>query len=223
MTVASNSNDNELQHRVRTELEWDPRVDAPLITVSVKAGIVTLGGVVDSFAKKAAALKAVHQIKGVLDVADDVRVQPGQTKSDEEIARAVRAALIWDASVPDEQITSTVSGGWVTLAGNVERIQQRDDAIQSVERLTGIRGVINEIRVLPPPVATLEIRAAIEDALTRRARREAWRIGIAVADGTVTLSGRVDSWAEKNAVGQLVRNAGGVKHIVNNLMIDPYS
>jgi osmotically-inducible protein OsmY len=44
--------DRELQRDVAAELEWDPSVDASRIDVEVHAGIVTLTGLVNSYAQK---------------------------------------------------------------------------------------------------------------------------------------------------------------------------
>jgi osmotically-inducible protein OsmY len=223
MAITGTLSDSELQQRVRMELEWNPRVNAPGITVAVKDGIVTLAGFVENYGKKTAALEAVHQISGLLDVADEMQVRATRGKTDQEVAQAVRGALIWDVYVPDDQIRSTVSGGWVTLEGKVERWQQREDAGRCVERLSGVLGVTNKIEVAPPKVDANKIRSSIESALARRAEREARHIGVTVVDGVVTLTGKVDSWAEKHSVGQLASYSPGVKSVANKLSVDPYS
>jgi osmotically-inducible protein OsmY len=60
-------------------------------------------------------------------------------RTDTEIARAVRWALEWDVSVPDQFIESSVSNGWVTLEGTVEKPRQRHDAERAVRNLAGVR------------------------------------------------------------------------------------
>jgi osmotically-inducible protein OsmY len=223
MAITTTLSDSELQQRVRAELDWNPRVNAPELTASVKKGVVTLAGFVDTYGRRMAALEAVHQISGVLDVADEIQVRASRGKADQEIAQAVRGALIWDVYVPDEKIRSTVSGGWVTLEGKVDRWQEREDAGRCVERLSGVLGVTNKIEVTPARIDASKIRSSIESALTRRAAREAHHINLSVHDGVVTLTGKVDSWAEKNAVAQLASSSPGVKSVTNNLRVDPYS
>jgi osmotically-inducible protein OsmY len=61
----------------------------------------------------------------------------------------------------------------------------------------------------------------IEEALERRAEREAKRINVEVVDSTVTLSGSVRSWAEKRAILGAVSHAPGVRAVDENLFIDP--
>lgn len=216
--------DSEIKQQVLRELKWDSRIGWSHIGVEVTEGVVTLTGVVSSYAQKLAAQEAAHRIKGVLDVANDVEVKPEGlfVRGDAEIALAVRNALEWDALVPDERIKSTVSDGWVTLHGDVDFWQQREDAELSVLRLEGVIGVINEITVAPKPVDANELREEIEYALERRADREAERLRIEVHDGAVDLFGRVHSWQEKRAVVGSISHAPGVLEVRDHLRIDPY-
>ena len=131
------------------ELKWDSRVDETEVGVQVASGVVTLTGTVTSWAKRVAAQEAARRVIGVLDVANDISVKTpgGFVHSDTEIAQAVRQTLEWDVFVPNEKITSTVTDGWVTLEGSVDRWSQRDDAERAVRNLTGVKMVVNKITV----------------------------------------------------------------------------
>jgi osmotically-inducible protein OsmY len=65
---------------------------------------------------------------------------------------------------------------------------QSYDAERAVENLIGVKGVMNRITVKPPRPVTGDVRKAIEQALERRAEREAKHIND-VRDGVVTLTG----------------------------------
>ena len=211
--------DVEIQRDVLEELKWDTRVEAPEVGVEVDDGVVTLTGAVSSYAKKIAAQNAAHRVVGVLDVVNDLRVHvPLHTqRSDTEIAQAVRQALMWDVFVPEEHIRTTVTDGWVTLEGEVERLTQWEDAENAIRHLEGVRGVNNRLTIHPPEVDAEELRETIEAALERRADREAGRIGITVTGGRVTLTGRVQSWRERKAVVGTVSHAPGVRVVEDQL------
>jgi osmotically-inducible protein OsmY len=216
--------DAQIQQDALKELDWDPRVEETEVGVSVQHGVVTLSGTVTSWAKRMAAQEAAHRVAGVLDVANDiiVKIPGGVARSDTEIAHAVRNALEWDVFVPDKDIQSTVSNSWVTLTGVVETVSEREDAARAVRNLIGVRGVDNQITVRHPRVAPERIRTAIEEALERRAEREARRIEITVSqDGDVTLAGRVRSWAEREAVVAAARYLRGVRAVTDRLRLDP--
>ena len=215
--------DVRIQQDVLRELASDPRVEETEVGVSVQDGVVTLSGTVTSWAKRMAGQEAAHRVAGVLDVANGivVKLPGGLVRSDTEIAHAVRQALEWDVFVPDAHIQSTVSNGWVTLTGTVDAVSEREDAERAVRNLTGVRGVVNQISVSQPRVAPERIRTAIEEALERRAEREARRIDVTVSpDGEVTLGGCVRSWAEREAVVASARYLRGVRAVKDRLRID---
>ena len=117
-------NDRELQIDVLDELRWEPGVKATDIGATVKDGVVTLEGTVDSFAEKWAAEKAVKRLPGVKALAVELKVElPGSSeRTDSDIARAAENALKWDVSVPYDRIKVTVEKGsspWkARLTGN---------------------------------------------------------------------------------------------------------
>ena len=216
--------DRDLKQRILRELKWDSRISWASINVEVNDAVVTLKGSVPTYAQKIAAQDSAHRVVGVLDVANDIEVNPndGFARSDTEIARAVRSALEWDALVPDEEIQSTVADGWVTLEGTVNNGRERADAERAIMRLTGVVGVTNKIMIRKQLVNEEQLRAEIEDALETRADREAERLRIEVHDGTVDLWGRVHSWQERRAVLGSISHAPGVTHVRDHLRVDPY-
>lgn len=217
--------DEKIKLDVLNELKWDTTVDETEVGVQVHQGIVTLTGNIASYAKKMAARGAAHRVHGVLDVVDNMQVKiPSRwERTDEDIARAVRDALRWDVLVPDEAITSTVSGGVVTLQGAVEQRAQRADAERAVEHLTGVRNVVNRITVTAMPLDPSDLKHKIEEALERQAEREARRVNVSVEGGSVTLTGSVRSWAEKNAIERAVSFAPGVRMLEDRTVVDPYN
>ena len=224
MSVTLKKTDSGLQQAVLQELKWDTRVEETEVGVEVDSGVVTLTGTVSSWAKRQAAQEAAHRVSGVLDVANDIQVRiPGSgTRSDTDIARAVRQALEWNVFVPETRIQSTVSEGWVTLTGDVEYWSHREDAESAIRYLTGVRGVSNLIEVKAPKLNSSDIRKTIEAALERQAEREAGRIGLDLRDGRVNLTGTVHSWAEKEAVLGAVRGTPGVRTVESHLVIEPF-
>jgi osmotically-inducible protein OsmY len=223
MAQKAKKTDTQIHRDVLEELRWDSRVDETEVGVEVDAGVVTLTGTVTSWAKRVAAQEAARRVIGVLDVANDIKVKVpgGLARNDTEIAQAVRRALEWDVYVPEEQISSTVSDGWVTLEGTVERGSQRDDAERAIRNLTGVKAVINKIAVKSAKPVAEDVRKAIEQALERRAEREAKRIQVDVRDGVATLTGSVHSWAERKSVLAATRFTPGVRSVEDHLRTEP--
>jgi osmotically-inducible protein OsmY len=213
--------DAELRQAVVSELQWDTRIDEADIGVAVDAGVVALTGTVRTWAERNAAVASTHRVHGVLDVANEIRVRSPAVpeRSDTQIAHAVRHALEWDVFVPETRVRSTVTQGCVTLEGEVDYINQRDDAERAVRNLAGVLGVTNKLEVKPLALG-VDIERSIESALERHARREAAHVRVEVHDGRVTLSGIVGSYAEKAAVLGAARGTVGVRSVQDRLRID---
>ena len=109
---------------------------------------------------------------------------------------------------------------WITLEGDVDWDFQRRSAEAAVRNVKGVKGVINLIHI-KERVSTSDVKQKIEEALKRSAEIDANRITV-VADGsTVTLRGRVRSWAEKEEAEKAAWRAPGVFEVKNEIQVDP--
>src|SRR5690348_5549134 len=180
--------DLKLQQRVIDELDFEPQVDPAHIGISVRDGVVTLSGHVNSFVEKFAAERAVRRVKGVKAVAQELDVRlPSEAKTaDDEIAARAVKILNWDALVPHGCIMVKVEHGVVTLGGQVYWHHQRAEAEADVRKLNGVTAVINDIRVAPR-LKPEDVRAKIRAALERNAEVEANNVTISVSCGRATL------------------------------------
>src|SRR4051812_44248933 len=93
--------DTDLQREVMDELRWEPSLNEAHIGVSVRNGVVTLSGHVDSYAEKWGAEAAAKRLHGVRAIANELEVRlPGVSKrTDEDIAAAAMNALKLNPSV----------------------------------------------------------------------------------------------------------------------------
>jgi osmotically-inducible protein OsmY len=212
--------DWQLKRDVMDELAWDPAISANAIGVAVKDGVVTVSGHLDTFAEKVAVQRAVRRVTGVRAIAIelDVKLAPQHKRSDTEIAAAAEHALRWNTMIPADKVRVTVQQGWVQLNGEVEWDYQRQAAFKAVRSLTGVVGVSNEI-TLGQRTTPADLAQRIQDALERQALREANRVQVTVADGTVTLQGNVHSSQERDAVQGAAWSAPGVRSVVNQLTL----
>jgi osmotically-inducible protein OsmY len=211
--------DEEIQKDVLAELKWDARIQPNEIGVSVKDGIVTLTGWVDSYLKKWTAEDVAHRVDGVKGVANDIEVKLATERTDPDIAAAAVHALEWDAFIPSDKVKVTVSKGWVTLRGEVEWQYQKEDAERVVRRLAGVKGVTNLVTVKPRVTAS-ELKKKIEDALVRNAEIDANKITVEVQGSKAILKGSVRSWAEREEAERVAWSAPGITEVENRITLE---
>lgn len=209
-----------LKSHVIDELAWDPVVKSTDVGVIVRDGIVTLTGTLASYAEKFAAERAAQRVVGVKGLAIELKVQlPTQhERSDADIALAAERALEWSTLVPAGHVQVLVEKGHVTLGGEVGWEYQRAAAERVVRDLLGVTGLTDLVRITPH-VQPSQLQKSIHDALARQADREAQKITVTVNGSTVTLSGRVHSWAERDAAMGAAWAAPGIAAIVNEIVV----
>ncbi len=212
--------DKAVRQDIIDTLDWDPSIDSANIGVAVDQGVAVLSGHVPNYAQKSAAERDAKRVKGVTAIVDEIEVRfPGSsTHTDEDVALRAVQVLNWDVLVPDNEVQVTVSKGWITLSGELEWDYQRRAAEADVRKLGGVMGVINQIS-LRRRVSSADVSHRIEEALRRDAELEASRVQVLVADGKVTLEGRVRSWHERDAVERAAWAAPGVRAVDDRVII----
>ncbi|NOT61879.1 MAG: BON domain-containing protein [Acidobacteria bacterium] len=216
MTIA----EKKLRESVERQLEFTPDVPNEKIGVAVINGVVTLSGIVGTYADKIAAEDATKRVYGVKAIANDLEVKPPAERTDTEVASAAVEALERNVNVPAQGIKLTVKKGWLTLEGTVDWWYQRQAAETAVRYLAGVRGLSNNIMV-KARVNDTEVWKKIEEALHRSAELEARRIEVHSSGSTVTLTGKVRTWRERDEAQRAAWNAPGVTSVVNNIEVTP--
>ncbi|HEY1023324.1 MAG TPA: BON domain-containing protein [Flavisolibacter sp.] len=214
--------DTAIQEDILTEMKWQPILQAARIGVSVKEGIVSLSGTVDTYAQKIAAERAAKKVAGVRAIAEDIQigVSPSAKKTDAEIAESALNALLLHSAVPHEKIKLKVEEGQVTLEGMVDWDYQRLSATQAIRNLAGVRAVNNLLTITPRLLAT-DVQAKITAALHRAATIDAEKIKVEIEGSKVILRGVVRSFAEKEDAEEAASCAPGVSKVESLLYVEP--
>ena len=214
------SND-ELRLDVEEELFWDPRVDNAAIAVSTDDGDVTLRGTVGSFREKREAANAAKRVYGVTSVDSElsVRLLDGNRRNDADVRGGVLQALMLDAAVPST-IDASVKDGIVTLTGTTPFNYQRAEAEFVAGNVPGVIDVDDQVELTIADPTPSDVRNSITKAFKRDASLDADSLSIDTFDGTVTLSGHVDSWVEHDAAVNAAWAAPGVMVVEDDLVVD---
>ena len=214
-------NNQELQTDVQNAIKWEPLLNAAEIGVTAKDGVVSLTGVVDSYAKKLEAECAAKKVIGVKAMVEkiEVKLPSSWSKTNVEIANEVLAALKSNWSVPKDKVTVKVEDGWVTLEGELPWNFQKEAAKSAVNYLTGVKGVTNNINIKSDSHDAIE-KKDVEDALSRSWSVNDSDINVSVSGTTVTLTGTVDSWYQKDEAARIAWKTPGIWSVKNELAVD---
>jgi len=210
----------DLQTDVQDAIRWEPLLKTADISVTAKDGVITLTGIVDSYAKKLEAEEAAKNVKGVKNVIEKIEIQFEGTgkKGDNEISYEVLNALKWNLQVPNDKVKVKVEAGWVTLEGELTWNYQKEAAKKSVSNLVCVKGVINNITIKSETIDLIEEKD-IERALARNWSLNDQDIRVKVSTNRVTLNGIVHSLYQKDEAGRIAWNAPGVCAVENELVI----
>jgi osmotically-inducible protein OsmY len=211
----------ELQKDVQDAIKWQPLLNAAEIGVTAKDGVVSLTGVVDSYAKKTEAEDAAKNVAGVTALVEkiEVRYPSSYTKTNGEIATEVLTALKARWDVAEDKVKVKVEAGWVTLTGELHWNFQKEAAEDAIKSLMGVTGVTNTITIKSESMEAVE-KAGIESALKRNWAFYENNIHVHVSGHRATLTGTVDSMYQKNAAGSIAWNAPGVWAVANDLVVN---
>nr|WP_315169795.1 BON domain-containing protein [uncultured Flavobacterium sp.] len=213
----------ELQTDVQNAIKWEPLLNAAEIGVTAKDGVISLTGVVDSYAKKVEAENAAKKVIGVKALVEkiDVKFPSSFVKTSLEIANEVLAALKSNWSVPEDKVTVKVEDGWVTLEGELPWNYQKQAAKSAIIYLAGVKGVTNNIKIKSESHDAIE-KKDVEKAIGRSWTIDDSDIAVSVSGTTVTLKGTVSSWYQKEEAARIAWNTPGIWHVKNELEVDYY-
>lgn len=139
-------------------------------------------------------------------------------RTDSELRTDVLAELGWDPGIRNEDIATAVKDGVVTLAGTVDTYAQRYRGERAVERVHGVRAIVNDLTVKLPGAmekSDSDIAHAAVNALRWNIQVPDERIQVKVANGWLTLEGEVDQYYQTEAAEHAVRYLMGVKGVSN--------
>jgi osmotically-inducible protein OsmY len=210
----------DIREAVNAELKFDPLVDDADIHVVNVSGNVALNGTVPSYPQYLEAAAAAQRVSGVKRVDNHLQVvlPDADFRDDAMLTTAANNALMTNVTVPDG-VEATALDGDVTLTGTVGYGVERTAAERAVAGLTGVRNVMDDIEISygTDPV---DIDLHVQEALDRSALvPDDSDVKVATDGGSITLTGRVRTWAEHDAVIGAAWMARGVVDVRDDMTV----
>ncbi len=143
-----------------------------------------------------------------------------QPLTDQEITRAVETELLVTEQIHSQLLNVETENGIVMLDGTAKTLLQKEQALRIAETVKGVRSVIDRVKVEAEERPDLAIQTDVESALLVDPVAEAFQIDVVVTNGVVTLTGTVESWAERQLVKDIAQSVRGVREVKNDINVE---
>jgi osmotically-inducible protein OsmY len=198
------------------------------VSATVQGDNVTLTGTVALYADKEDADNKVHHVRGIKGVDNEIVIAAPPVEDAalrDKLAKGLAYDRVGYGTTAFNSISIGVHEGVVTLAGTVYGPPDKDSAVSLVAHTPGVKDIIDNLEVAP--VSPMDDRLRIELArviygtpqLQRYALDPEKPIRITVVHGNVTLSGVVDSKADRDVAGLRANTVPGTFKVVNDLQV----
>jgi len=241
-TMSQNVTEARQETQIWTTYALSPYLRASDLKVSVHGSKATLTGTVEEGVSKDLAKQIALGVGGISEVDNQIMVQPdyvpvrpadrsyGEVVDDATITAAVKSKLLWSKHTDGLTADVDTKRGRVTLQGSADSAAERELATRLALNTRGVMSVDNQLMVKnAKPTVAESARAAGKEA--RKDVSDSWittkvkstylyssnvdgsDITVSTKSGIVTLSGKVDSGAERALAIEFARNVHGVKNV----------
>ena len=143
----------------------------------------------------------------------DSQLVTTQHVTDAAITAAVELFFLTRKGVPAHLIDVSTHEGIVQLTGTADNLLARERAEETTLCVRGVRGVVNELLISTPDVPDEELNCHLATALADDPATTDYNVQATAADGVVTATGMVQSWAEKQLVVRVLQGVRGVRRL----------
>jgi len=137
--------DTEIQQEIVRELRNSDDIEADAIEIDVNSGYVTLKGTQTSYWTKVKAENLASEMKGVIDVSNQIKVRPPEERDDKMIAHDIVHALTRSAFINPENIVVDVKDGKVQFTGKIKDWKAYTTATRAAVFTEGVTDIDNKL------------------------------------------------------------------------------
>ncbi|HEX2585690.1 MAG TPA: BON domain-containing protein [Steroidobacteraceae bacterium] len=247
-TVSQDITNARQETQIWTTYALSPYLRANDIKVSVHDGKATLSGKVEEDVNKDLAKQIALGVDGIKDVDNQIVVEAGyvparrsSTRSygeiidDASITAAVKSKLLWGKDTNGLSTMVDTKNGKVTLQGTADNLSSKQLASRMAMNTRGVTAVDNQLVVKENKTAMTSKKETRNEAgtdisdswITTKVKStymyssnvDSSDIKVVTNAGIVTLSGKVDSGAERALAIELAKNVRGVRNVQSKELV----
>jgi osmotically-inducible protein OsmY len=152
--------------------------------------------------------------------ADGNKTEDREKPNDENITSFVQMELIVQDGVNWNNVDVSTIDGVVTLTGQVDNLLAKDRSVKIAKAIKGVRAVVDQIEVKKTDDTDFDLKTKVERALLLDPATDSYEVDIEAEDGKITLTGKVDSWQEKQLAELVAKGVRGVTDVENEIFFD---
>ncbi len=238
--VSQEVTDARQETQIWTTYALSPYLRANDLKVSVHDGKATLSGQVEEGVDKDLAKQIALGVAGVKDVDNQIVVQPdysppalssgrsyGEAIEDATITATVKSKLVWSNYTDGFATEVDTKRGHVTLTGSADSAAAKELAGRLAMNTRGVVALDNRLAVKPSTADVAKVSAheqghvvsdtwissKVKSTLLYSSNVDGSDIDVSTSKGVVTLTGKVDSGAERALAIELAKNVRGVASV----------
>ena len=144
---------------------------------------------------------------------------PNACAADVDITTAIETLLATKKGLSAHEITVQTRDGIVALAGFTDSLLSRQRAEEITLAVRGVRGLHSTLAVRTADVPDAQLQHAVARALADDPATNDYQVHCLVSAGVATLSGTVQTWAEKQLVLRVLKGVRGVRDFMADHLI----
>lgn len=139
--------------------------------------------------------------------------------TDGEIESAIERRLQMDSRIGAGTLDATVENGHAVLRGTADTIETKKLAAKVASSVSGVKSVLNDVRVSPSMTDAQKIKHAVKHNLLIHDLLFDNDIAVRVDEGVVFLEGTVHTRGERRLAGRAAEGVDGVVEVDNLLQV----
>jgi len=241
-TMNAHLSDARRETQILTSFSMNPHLHAYDLTVIVDGNKAVLNGTVENAIGKELAERIASDVDGIKFVENRIVVDAGYTRAkqvsergfgekveDATITATIKSKLLWNSTTDGLDIHVDTNNGKVTLSGFARNSGEKEQAGRIAKYTSGVVALNNEIAVGTKADGPDKFKAKDEKAeqavsdtwITSKVRSslmftrgvDSFDITVTTLNGVVSLSGLVDSTAERELAVRVTQDIRGVKKV----------
>jgi osmotically-inducible protein OsmY len=237
--------DDKLDKTISVALKRNPGLQGSSISVkSVDKGVVLLSGTAETLSAHLVAVEVADSVQGVHHVETEIRAPEkfladelasldeatqnagtsiATSMTDTRITAETKIRFVRDSDIPALKISVDTNRGRVSLFGMVASEAEKKRAENSARQVSGVKAIDNQLQVVSKAKQEQVKKEDryIEDSISKSLRgvNEFEDVDVLVTNGSVRLTGSVQSSWDRLHVALIARSTSGVRSVDDNLAI----